>query len=65
MRHNLGALTKAQPSQDMISEDETDDEPATFWLTNPVNTWEGNVAAGSERSGFWFESEYELLADDA
>ena len=57
MRYNLGALTKAQPQEDMISQDETDDEPATFWLTNPVNTWEGNVAAGSERSGFWFESE--------
>lgn len=34
---------------------ETDDRPATFWITNPTNSWIGNVAAGSENSGFWFE----------
>ena len=35
--------------------DETDDRPSTFWITNPTNSWIGNVAAGSEGSGFWFE----------
>jgi G8 domain len=35
--------------------DETDGEPATFWITNPTNSWIGNVAAGSEHSGYWFE----------
>jgi hypothetical protein len=34
---------------------ETDNSPSTFWMTNPTNTWIENVAAGSERSGFWFE----------
>jgi hypothetical protein len=34
---------------------ETDYDPATFWVTNPSNIWYGNVAAGSESSGFWFE----------
>ena len=34
---------------------ETDNVPATFWMTNPTNSWIENVAAGSERSGFWFE----------
>jgi hypothetical protein len=34
---------------------ETDNEPSTFWITNPSNTWIGNVAAGSERAGFWME----------
>lgn len=34
---------------------ETDNEPSTFWMTNPSNIWIGNVAAGSERAGFWFE----------
>jgi hypothetical protein len=34
---------------------ETDDHPATFWMTNPHNVWIGNVAAGSENSGYWFE----------
>lgn len=34
---------------------ESDNEPATFWITNPTNTWVGNVAAGSQNSGFWFD----------
>jgi hypothetical protein len=34
---------------------ETDGEPATFWITNPTNIFFGNVAAGSEHSGYWFE----------
>jgi hypothetical protein len=34
---------------------ETDDQPATFWITNPENTFLGNVAAGSDESGFWFD----------
>lgn len=35
--------------------DETDFEPSTFWITSPTNSWIGNVAAGSEHSGYWFE----------
>ena len=35
--------------------DETDAEPSTFWITSPTNSWIGNVAAGSEHSGYWFE----------
>jgi hypothetical protein len=35
--------------------DESDNEPATYWITNPSNTWVGNVAAGSQNSGFWFD----------
>ena len=38
-----------------VKDDESDDLPATFWLTNPNNTWTHNVAAGSVRSGYWFE----------
>ena len=34
---------------------ETDDDPSVFWITNPSNYFVGNVAAGSEGSGFWFE----------
>ena len=34
---------------------ESDDEPATFWISAPTNYFEGNVAAGSESSGYWFE----------
>lgn len=31
---------------------------SAFWITNPDNTWVGNVSAGSEGTGFWF-----ILAD--
>lgn len=31
----------------------SDDTPASFWITNPDNTFEGNVAAGAS-IGFWF-----------
>jgi hypothetical protein len=32
-RNNLGAFTKKVST--LISSDETDDEPSTFWITNP------------------------------
>lgn len=32
----------------------SDDRPATFWITNPDNHLEGNVAAGSQGIGFWY-----------
>ena len=50
---NIGVYTR-DPDV-MISNDETDNTPSTFWITNPTNTWLGNVAAGSEDSGFWWE----------
>ena len=35
---------------------ETDvDIPSTFWITNASNKFIGNVAAGSEGAGWWFE----------
>ena len=34
---------------------ESDNEAATFWITNPTNVWIGNVAAGAYNSGFWFD----------
>jgi hypothetical protein len=34
---------------------ETDGEPATFWISNPTNSWVGNVAAGSVENGYWLE----------
>lgn len=27
---------------------------SSFWITNPDNTWIGNISAGSEGTGFWF-----------
>jgi hypothetical protein len=55
---NIGIMTSVQqrliPNMGTNGK-ETDDSPATFWMTNPTNSWIENVAAGSERSGFWFE----------
>lgn len=58
-RDNLGALTRRVnvliPEDGRIDGEETDDRPSTFWMTNPTNSWEGNVAAGSQDNGFWLE----------
>jgi hypothetical protein len=55
---NLGAQTGIPetiiPNQGPNG-NETDGTPATFWITNPTNSFVGNVAAGSQDSGFWFE----------
>ena len=31
----------------------SDNTAASFWITNPDNTYRGNVAAGSDQIGFW------------
>lgn len=46
--HNLGMLTK----EGAIIE--SDERPATFWITNPNNILKRNAAAGSEGAGFWY-----------
>ena len=51
---NLGALT-GNPAKLIPDNEETDDQPATFWITNPTNYINDNIAAGSNSSGFWFE----------
>jgi hypothetical protein len=48
---NLGLLTKIPPAGRRLLA--SDERPATFWMTNPDNTWRDNVAAGSEGYGFW------------
>jgi len=55
---NLGAQTGVPDTiipDDGFNGDESDGEPATFWITNPTNTFLENVAAGSQHSGYWFE----------
>ncbi|HLH43123.1 MAG TPA: G8 domain-containing protein, partial [Bryobacteraceae bacterium] len=66
---NLGLLTKCNPTRpcnptnalngsgagqnatdQLIPSDNT---ASTFWITNPDNTYRGNVSAGSEATGFW------------
>ena len=48
--NNLGLGTIKNPEGLL----RTDRDPATFWITNPDNTFRGNVAAGSDGSGFWY-----------
>jgi len=55
---NLGAHTFAPGviiPDSGFNGDESDGEPSTYWITNPSNYLVGNVAAGSESSGYWFE----------
>lgn len=35
--------------------EESDKNPAVFWISNPSNKWIENTAAGSEGVGYWFE----------
>jgi len=50
-QNNLGVRTRKQ----IHSIDSTDHEPATLWITNPMNNFIGNVCAGSQHNGIWFE----------
>lgn len=49
---NLGLLTRRS---DKPLLPDSDDAPATFWITNPNNRFVDNVAAGSEGNGFWIQ----------
>ena len=49
-KDNIGLLVKKAHSSL-----NTDTTPAVFWITNPHNTFVGNVAAGSAAYGFWFD----------
>jgi len=50
---NLGASIR-KPTY--VIEGENDNSPSIFWITNPQNTFVDNIAAGSEFSGFWFDT---------
>lgn len=53
LRGNLGLVTRRPaPGKALL---ESDDQPATYWISNPTNTLVGNVAAGSEGNGFWYD----------
>lgn len=59
-RNNLGALTRRAIHLIPDNGKETDDDASTFWMTNPTNSWIGNVAAGSQSNGFWLELQYQV-----
>ena len=66
---NLGMLTRCNPTRACNSTNAlngsgagqnatdqlipSDNTASTFWITNPDNTYRGNVSAGSEATGFW------------
>jgi len=54
-KSNLGAFCqKAKAKRATTTNDDTDTTPAVFSIASPSNHWVGNVASGSEGSGFWF-----------
>ena len=50
---NLGLSTRRPEDGRRILE--SDDTPATFWVTNPANHLVDNAAAGSDGHGFWYD----------
>ena len=50
-RGNLGFRTREPKKNPLLPSDE---DPATFWITNPDNTFVNNHAAGSDQFGFWY-----------
>jgi cell surface hyaluronidase len=49
---NLGFLTREPEAADQLLA--SDNDPATFWITHPQNTFRNNVAGGSQGTGFWY-----------
>jgi cell migration-inducing and hyaluronan-binding protein len=47
----LSIRAKGQASKDVLLP--SDNTVASFWITNPDNTYRDNVAAGSDSNGFW------------
>jgi hypothetical protein len=58
--YNIGARTRAAEKFDA---GERDNNPATFLISNPQNTYRGNVAAGSADSGFIFLFQKSVIGD--
>ncbi|MBJ7257433.1 MAG: G8 domain-containing protein, partial [Akkermansiaceae bacterium] len=60
IRKNVVALSqKPKPGEELLETDNKFNEqqnrsPSSFWITNPNNIFEDNVAAGTEGVGYWF-----------
>lgn len=60
IRKNVVLHTKKpEESRSLLDSDSDFDElqnrsPASYWITNPNNSFEDNVAAGTEGTGYWF-----------
>jgi cell migration-inducing and hyaluronan-binding protein len=52
LESNLAILAKpSKKGEEVIP---SDNQPSSYWITNPANSFIGNVAAGSQHTGFWF-----------
>ncbi len=52
LEYNLAILAKpSKKGEEVIP---SDNQPSSYWITNPANSFIGNVAAGSQNTGFWF-----------
>ncbi len=50
---------KPAPGEEIIASDNSHDQfqnrtPSSYWITNPNNIIENNIAAGTEGTGYWF-----------
>ncbi len=60
IKNNVVLLSKRpKEGEELTPSDNELDEvqnrtPSSFWITNPNNTFEGNVAAGTQGTGYWF-----------
>ncbi|MCP3098669.1 hypothetical protein LZ198_07240 [Myxococcus sp. K15C18031901] len=60
IKKNVTLLTRRPaPGEQVTPSDNELDQvqnrtPASYWITNPQNTFEDNVAAGTQGTGFWF-----------
>jgi len=53
--YNIGARTKVTPDDGILSLEESDMFASTYWISNPNNYFVGNVGAGGDDTGFWYE----------
>jgi cell migration-inducing and hyaluronan-binding protein len=70
--NNLVMLSKRPPKGRHLLESDINDAstsqdrfpgPASFWISHPQNTVTGNVAAGSQGTGFWMSFVREIACD--
>ncbi len=59
MLYNVGLVTRRPSAADAvlpsdITNGRNSSGPATFWITNPNNQINGNIAGGSDGSGIWY-----------
>eukprot|EP00547_Thalassionema_nitzschioides_P017582 CAMPEP_0194244958 /NCGR_PEP_ID=MMETSP0158-20130606/12293_1 /TAXON_ID=33649 /ORGANISM="Thalassionema nitzschioides, Strain L26-B" /LENGTH=898 /DNA_ID=CAMNT_0038980567 /DNA_START=451 /DNA_END=3147 /DNA_ORIENTATION=- len=52
----LGVKNAKRLLSHLSGKTETDDQSSVFWISNPMNYFYGNIAAGGESAGFWFET---------